>query len=181
MWYTRDPTRSRFETCDRPPEHPTTAISEEGESPRSRPGKAIAGSEPREGSLLPYFSWITKPPPNAAGWKVVMDSKLTQAMSDVTDSGRLGITRFVRCVATVEASADLSAVAESWQVQFRKLFGGETLRHVVSGDGKHALTNMTNWPSGQSTILIVGRSQKGARPGTDLMILGSKGAAYFNE
>ena len=110
-----------------------------------------------------------------------MDSKLTQAISDITDSRRLGITRFVRCVATVEASADLGAVADSWQVEFRNLFGCDTSRHIVSGDGKHALTNMTSWPSGQSAILVVGRVQKGARPGTDLMILGSKGAAYFNE
>jgi len=52
---------------------------------------------------------------------------------------------------------------------------------VVSGDEEFALTGMTNWPGAQSAILVLGRTQEDMKPSTDLMIVGSKGAAYYSE
>ncbi|MFP6651508.1 MAG: hypothetical protein VCA17_04675 [Dehalococcoidia bacterium] len=76
---------------------------------------------------------------------------------------------------------NLETVADGWHMAFRRLIGSGPSRQVVSGDEEFALTGMTNWPGAQSAILVVGRTQEHMKPSTDLMIIGSKGAAYYSE
>ena len=113
--------------------------------------------------------------------EAVINSKLAQAIAELSKSERLGTNRFVRCVVEVDTSTNLEDITESWHALFRDLFGAEVLRSVISGDGQHALTSMTNWSGGQSAILVIGRAQDGSHPNTDLMIVGSRGAAYYRE
>jgi len=113
--------------------------------------------------------------------QAVIDNELAPAMSEIVESGRLGSTRFIRCIGEVRSEVNLETVADGWHMAFRRLIGSEPSRQVVSGDEEFALTGMTNWPGGQSAILVVGRTQEDMRPSPDLMIIGSKGAAYYSE
>ena len=108
----------------------------------------------------------------------MIDNELALAMSDIVESGRLGSTRFIM---EVRSEVNLETVADGWHMAFRRLIGSEPSRQVVSGDEEFALTGMTNWPGAQSAILVVGRTQEDMKPSTDLMIVGSKGAAYYSE
>ncbi len=113
--------------------------------------------------------------------QAVIDNELALAMSDIVEFGRLGSTRFIRCIGEVRSEVNLETVADGWHMAFRRLIGSEPSRQVVSGDEEFALTGMTNWPGAQSAILVVGRTQEDMKPSTDLMIVGSKGAAYYSE
>ena len=113
--------------------------------------------------------------------QAVIDNELAPAMSEIVESGRLGSTRFIRCIGEVRSEVNPETVADGWHMAFRRLIGSEPSRQVVSGDEEFALTGMTNWPSGQSAILVVGRTQEDMKPSPDLMIIGSKGAAYYSE
>jgi len=113
--------------------------------------------------------------------QAVIDNELALAISDIVESGRLGSTRFIRCIGEVRSEVNLETVADGWHMAFRRLIGSEPSRQVVSCDEEFALTGMTNWPGGQSAILEVGRTQEDMKPSPDLMITGSKGAAYYSE
>jgi len=113
--------------------------------------------------------------------QAVIDNELAPAMSEIVESGRLGSTRFIRCIGEVRSEVNLETVADGWHMAFRRLIGSEPSRQVVSGDEEFALTGMTNWPGGQSAILVVGRTQEDMKLSPDLMIIGSKGAAYYSE
>ena len=113
--------------------------------------------------------------------QAVIDNELASAKSDIVEFGRLGSTRFTRCIGDVRAEVNLETVADGWHMAFRRLIGSGPSRQVVSGDEEFALTGMTNWPRAQSAILVVGRTQEDLKHGTDVMIIGSKGAAYYSE
>ena len=113
--------------------------------------------------------------------QAVIDNELALAISDIVEFGRLGSTRFLRYIVEVRSEVNLETVADGWHMAFRRLIGSGPSRQVVSGDEEFALTGMTNWPGAQSAILVVRRTQEDMKPGTDLMIVGSKGAAYYSE
>ena len=110
--------------------------------------------------------------------QAVIDNELAPAMSDIVEFGRLGSTRFIM---EVRSEVNLETVADGWHMAFRRLIRSGPSRQVVSGDEEFALTGMTNWPGAQSAILVVGRTQEDMKPNTDVMIIGSKGAAYYSE
>ena len=113
--------------------------------------------------------------------QAVIDNELALAISDIVESGRLGSTRFITCIGEVRSEVNLETVTDGWHMASRGLIGSELSRQAVSGDEEFALTGMTNWPVGQSAILVVGRTQEDMKPSTDLMIVGSKGAPYYSE
>jgi len=113
--------------------------------------------------------------------QAVIDNELAPAMSDIVESGRLGSTRFIRCIVEVRSEVNLETVADGRHMEFRTLIGASPSWQVGSGDAEFALTGMTNWPGDQSAILVVSRTQEDMKPSTDLMIVGSKGAAYYSE
>ena len=113
--------------------------------------------------------------------RAVIDNELALAMSDIVESGRLGSTRFIRCIVEVRSEVNLETVADGRHMEFRRLIGASPSWQVGSGDGEFALTGMTNWPGGESAILVVSRTQEDMKPSTDLMVVGSKGAAYYSE
>ena len=91
--------------------------------------------------------------------QAVIDNELAPAMSDIVESGRLGSTRFIRCIGEVRSEVNLETVADGWHMAFRRLIGSEPSRQAASRVEEFVLTRMTNWPGGQSEILVVGRIQ----------------------
>ena len=91
--------------------------------------------------------------------QAVIDNELAPAISDIVESGRLGATRFLRCIVEVRSEVNLETVADGWHMAFRRLIGSEPSRQAASRVEEFALTRMTNWPGGQSEILVVGRIQ----------------------
>ena len=88
--------------------------------------------------------------------QAMVDNELALAMSDIVESGRLGSTRFIM---EVRSEVNLETVADGWHMAFRRLIGSEPSRQAASRVEEFALTRMTNWPGGQSEILVVGRIQ----------------------
>ena len=88
--------------------------------------------------------------------QAMIDNELALAMPDIVESGRLGSTRFIM---EVRSEVNLETVADGWHMAFRRLIGSEPSRQAASRVEEFALTRMTNWPGGQSEILVVGRIQ----------------------
>ena len=88
--------------------------------------------------------------------QAMIDNELASAMSDIVESGRPGSTRFIM---EVRSEVNLETVADGWHMAFRRLIGSEPSRQAASRVEEFALTRMTNWPGGQSEILVVGRIQ----------------------
>ncbi len=88
--------------------------------------------------------------------QAMIDNELALAMSDIVESGRLGSTRFIM---EVRSEVNLETVADGWHMAFRRLIGSEPSRQAASRVEEFVLTRMTNWPGGQSEILVVGRIQ----------------------
>ena len=60
--------------------------------------------------------------------QAVIDNELAPAMSDIVEFGRLGSTRFIRCIGEVRSEVNLETVADGWHMAFRRLIGSEPSR-----------------------------------------------------
>ena len=60
--------------------------------------------------------------------QAVIDSESALAISDTVESGRLGSTRFLRCIVEVRSEVNLETVADGWHMAFRRLIGSEPSR-----------------------------------------------------
>ncbi len=107
---------------------------------------------------------------------------LQKTVNRVIEEGRLGTPAVVRCLlrpgmggkAISAGTAKLTALITEW-------FGSEpsACYSVGNADAGHTITSL-RFPGGQLALISVGAGPGGDEGGGDLMVLGSRGALYFD-
>jgi hypothetical protein len=106
-------------------------------------------------------------------------SALQKVVQETVEQGRLGVPRFLRCMARVDDSRrlqgsldELTSLAEAW---FRS---PPVQRHKLGQDGAVYQTEILKWSEGQGALLTVSLASSDDPPALDLMLIGSRGTLY---
>jgi hypothetical protein len=105
---------------------------------------------------------------------------LYRTVSEILDTGRLGVPVFVRCIIQVASGSEhmgnilarMLTMASSW------LKSSPVEVYAQSNDRLRQITVTIKYTDGQTSIVSV--SASGAAHRIDLMLLGNKGALYHN-
>lgn len=105
---------------------------------------------------------------------------VAEGMADIARSGRIGRPVFVRWTETVrERGAAAQSAADTAVRHVSGWMGAAPDRQTVVGSPEAGnLTLFCAWDSGQSAIVATGVASADARPGLDIALIGSSGAAY---
>ena len=104
---------------------------------------------------------------------------LREAVQSAIDEGRLGTASFMRCVANVEAAAEVGSALDSLVALGETWFGSPpSRRQAVGRDADLYASEVVTWPQGQAAVLAVQSSEEAGYPRFDLMLIGSRGALY---
>ena len=108
---------------------------------------------------------------------------VAQGLREIAESGRIGRPVFVRWTATfvaeVENSSDLAEAARS---DISSIFGTEPESSSEIGDGESGNVSMIcRWVGGQTALIATGVTSADQRPGLDIALIGTEGAAYHRE
>jgi len=107
---------------------------------------------------------------------------LRRGVGRVIEEGRLGRPTVVRCTLRAGTEPDeiaagverLTALAAEW-------FGERpSVSHTAGGPERGHVITLLRFPGGQTALLSVGAGPRGDRGGGDLIVLGSRGALYFD-
>ena len=107
---------------------------------------------------------------------------VAEGMADIARSGRIGRPVFVRWTETVrEGGAAAQAAADAAVGHVSGWMGAAPDRQTVVGSPEAGnLTVFCIWGGGQSAIVATGIATTDDRPGLDIALIGSSGAAYHN-
>ncbi len=107
---------------------------------------------------------------------------VADGMADVARSGRIGRPVFVRWTETVgERGPGAQAAADAAVGHVAEWMGAPPDRRTVIGSPEAGnLTVFCVWDGGQSAIVATGVATTDDRPGLDIALIGSSGAAYHN-
>ena len=108
---------------------------------------------------------------------------VAQGLREIAESGRIGRPVFVRWTATfvagVENSSDLAKAALS---DISSIFGAEPESSSEMGEGESGNVSMIcRWVGGQTALIATGVTSADQRPGLDIALIGTQGAAYHRE
>ena len=108
---------------------------------------------------------------------------VAQGLREIAESGRIGRPVFVRWTATfvaeVENSSDLAEAALS---DISSIFGAEPESSSEMGKGESGNVSMIcRWVGGQTALIATGVTSADQRPGLDITLIGTEGAAYHRE
>ena len=104
------------------------------------------------------------------------------AVQRIIDQGRVGSPVVVRCLTHTAGGrgqvADQMGAIRDAAIRW---FGGDPIREYTAGseDRGHVVASL-RWPGGQSAIVGVGVGDQNAGVGGSLILLGSRGAMYYN-
>ncbi len=103
-----------------------------------------------------------------------------EGMADIARSGRIGRPVFVRWTETVDEHGPVTqAAADAAVGHVSGWIGAAPDRQTVVGSPEAGnLTVFCAWDGGQSAIVATGVASADARPGLDIALIGSSGAAY---
>lgn len=106
---------------------------------------------------------------------------IQEGVQKVITEGRLGRPAFFRCVAQTSTPCEelpsalkqVLAIAESW-------FGGMPQQlYTLGSESSGQLTVAAKWPGGQGALVSVVALSTGQDPKMDMVLLGGRGAVYF--
>ena len=108
---------------------------------------------------------------------------VTQGLREIAESGRIGRPVFVRWMATFvagnESSSNLAEVALS---DISSIFGTAPESSSTMGEGESGNISMIcRWAGGQAALITTGVTSTDQRPGFDIALIGSEGAAYHRD
>jgi len=108
---------------------------------------------------------------------------VAQGLKEIAESGRIGRPVFVRWtvtfVADTESSSDLAEAARS---DISSIFGSEPESIDSIGDGESGnVSVICRWTGGQTALIATGVASTDQRPGFDIALIGSEGAAYHRD
>ncbi len=107
---------------------------------------------------------------------------VADGMAEVARSGRIGRPVFVRWTQTVrERGPAAQAAADAAVGHVSGWMGAPPDRRTVVGSPEAGnLTVFCAWDGGQSAIVATGVASADDRPGLDIALIGSSGAAYHD-
>ncbi len=102
-------------------------------------------------------------------------------MADIARSGRIGRPVFVRWTETVRERGTAQAAADAAVGHVSGWIGAPPDRQTIVGSPEAGnLTVFCAWSDGQSAIIATGIASTDDRPGLDIALIGSSGAAYHD-
>ena len=102
-------------------------------------------------------------------------------MAEIAHSGRIGRPVFVRWTETIREGAAAQAVVDNAVSHVAEWIGVAPNRRTAIGSSSAGnLTVFCTWDGGQSAIIATGVVSSDARPGMDIALIGSSGAAYHD-
>ena len=107
---------------------------------------------------------------------------LQRAVERIIEEGRLGRPAVIRCLLRAAGGPDeITAGVERFTTLATEWFESEpSASYSVGGaDHGHVITSL-RFPGGQTALLSIGAGPGGDSGGGDLMVLGSRGALYFD-
>ena len=107
---------------------------------------------------------------------------VADGMADIARSGRIGRPVFVRWTETVRAPGPAAqAAADAAVGHVSGWMGAPPDRQTVIGSPESGnLTVFCAWDGSQSAIVATGVASADGRPGLDIALIGSSGAAYHD-
>jgi hypothetical protein len=108
---------------------------------------------------------------------------VAQGLREIAESGRIGRPVFVRWTATFAAGAENSSdLAEAALSDVSSIFGTEPESTSSMGDGESGNVSVfCRWAGGQTALIATGVTSPDQRPGFDIALIGSEGAAYHRD
>lgn len=113
-----------------------------------------------------------------------MDEGERQTLRDqvqaTIEEGRLGTPQFLRVLARATAGQSLERALEATLDLASLWFGGPPQRRDrIGGEEGTYLTELARWPQGQGAVITVLAHDLAGAPQMDLVLMGSRGALYF--
>lgn len=106
--------------------------------------------------------------------------RLSSALVGAVEDGRIGLPRFVRWLERVDGEVSGDEVVTDTLDICNRLFGSSPTRQHRSGDGVKHQTLHAVWPNGSSALISFGPAGDRSVAGSEIMLLGSSGALYFD-
>ena len=107
---------------------------------------------------------------------------LEKAVQDAIDQGRVGVPKFLRCMAQASQDDQLSGFLDNLLALGEAWFGSRaSQRHRLGEDSGVYLTELVKWADGQGALLTASLTGQDATPFLDFMLIGSRGTLYLEE
>ena len=106
-----------------------------------------------------------------------------QGLREIAESGRIGRPVFVRWTMTFLAGDESSSnLAEAAIADISSIFGTRPDSTSSMGDdGSGNVSVLCRWAEGQTALIATGVASTDQRPGLDIALIGSEGAAYHRD
>jgi hypothetical protein len=106
--------------------------------------------------------------------------RLSDALVNIVNEDRIGVPRFIRWLQRVGADGSVDDSVAVGIEACNRVFGSEPMREYRTGDDLTHVTVHAVWASGASALISAGPAGSQVNAGTDVVLLGSSGAVYFD-